>query len=325
MLASLLKRPRPAQTFALPKAGEKIERQPSTRLAPIAATDRVWLTAAPTPFADGSVAEEAFARYVAWQIDEGCGGLVVGGVMGEGATLSRDERLRLIEIAIETASRRAAVIAATGTNCTRESIALTEAAQGAGASAALLVTPYYNKPGQRGLLRHFQEIARAVDLPLVIEIDLARTAIDIGSETLARLAEIPNIIAIAHADGGLARLRNQGPSAQPSLAHLCEADEACAQFCLAGGSGWISNTANIVPALWLALQRAIDAKRWDRAMLIEMALQPLISALQMESGVAPLKYALSLLHPWFSPQVRLPLTPVASETAIAIREAFARL
>ncbi len=324
MLASLFRRPVPAQPFGLPCARGKAERQPSTKLARIAAADRLWLTAAPTPFADDDIDEEAFARYVAWQIDEGCGGLVVGGATGEGATLSRCERLRLIEIAVGIASSRAAVIVATGTNCTRESIGRTEAAQRAGASAALLVTPYYNKPGQRGLLCHFQEIARAVDLPLVIEIDSARTAVDIGSETLAQLAEIPNIVAIAHADGGVARLRKQKLSARPGLAHLCGSDDACAQFCLAGGSGWISNTANIVPALWSALQRAIDAKRWDRAMLIEMALEPLASALQMESGAPPLKYALSLLHPWFSPQVRLPLTPVASETALAIREAFAR-
>ncbi|ARN83647.1 4-hydroxy-tetrahydrodipicolinate synthase [Methylocystis bryophila] len=284
----------------------------------------MWLTAAPTPFAEDDIAEDAFARYVAWQIDEGCGGLVVGGAMGEGATLSRRERLRLIEIAAETASRRAVVIVATGTNCTRESIERTEAAQMAGASAALLATPYYNKPGQRGLLSHFQEIARAVDLPLIIEIDPARTAVDIGPETLTQLAEIPNIVAIAHADGGLASLRKRGPSAQPNSAHLCGSDDACAQFCLAGGSGWISSTANIVPALWSALQRAVDAKQWDRAMLIEMALQPLTFALQRESGAAPLKYALSLLHPWFSPQVRLPLTPVAAETAREIRACFAR-
>ena len=324
MLASLFNRRQEAPLLGWSNTVEDIEPQPPTRLARIAARDRIWLTAAPTPFAEDGIAEDAFARYVAWQIDEGCGGLVVGGALGEGATLSRRERLRLIEIAVETASSRAVVVAATGTNCTRESIERTRSAQRAGASAALLATPYYNKPKQRGLLRHFQEIAQAVDLPLVIEIDPARTAVDIGSETLAQLAEIPNIAAIAHADGGSAVLRRQGHSAEPGLAHLCGSDGACAQFCVAGGSGWISSTANIVPALWAALQRAIDAKRWDRAMLIEMALQPLTSALQRELGAAPLKYALSLLHPWFSPQVRLPLTLVASETAREIRACFAR-
>ena len=324
MLASLFKRRQQAPFLGWPNAVEEIEPQPLTRLARIAAGDRIWLTAAPTPFAEDDIAEDAFARYVAWQIDEGCGGLVVGGAMGEGATFSRRERLHLIEIAVETASTRAVVIAATGTNCTRQSIDRTEAAQKAGASAALLVTPYYNKPGQRGLLSHFQEIARAVDLPLIIEIDPARTAVGIGFETLAQLAEVPNIVAIAHADGGLALLRKQEPTTELGLAHLCGSDDACAQFCLAGGSGWISSTANIVPALWSALQRAIDAKRWDRAMLIEMALQPLTSALHMEPGAASLKYALSSLHPWFSPQVRLPLTPVASETALEIRACFAR-
>ena len=190
MLASLFKRRQQPPLFGLPDVEEEAAPQAPTRLARVAARDRIWLTAAPTPFVEDDIAEDAFAQYVAWQIDEGCGGLVVGGAMGEGATLSRRERLCLIEIAVQTASSRAVVIAATGTNCTRESIERTEAAQRLGASAALLVTPYYNKPGQRGLLRHFQEIARAVDLPLIIEIDPARTAVDIGSQTLAQLAEI---------------------------------------------------------------------------------------------------------------------------------------
>ncbi len=325
MLARFLKRPRPAEPCVSRSAGWETKSRPVTRLAPLVATGCVSFTAAPTPFVDDNLAEETFARYVGWQIDQGCGGLVVCGATGEGATLSRAERIRLIEIAVETASSRAAVIATTGTNCTRESITLTEAAQKSGASAALLLTPYYNKPGQHGLFCHFREIARAVDLPLIIEIDPARAAINVECETLARLAEVPNIVAIAHADGGLARLRKLRPSAQASFAHLCGTDDDYAEFCLAGGSGWISNAANIVPAVWSALQRAIDARRWDRAMLTHMALQPLIFALQMESGPAPLKYALSLLHPWFSPQVRLPLTPVASETATAIREALAGL
>ena len=133
------------------------------------------LTASPTPFENDAIAEKVFADFVAWQIEQGSEGLVVGGVTGEAPTLSPAEKRRLIEIAVETASRRVPIVAATGTNCTRESIALAQAAEAAGATAALIVTPYYNKPNQEGLCRHFREIANSVGIPLIIENDPART------------------------------------------------------------------------------------------------------------------------------------------------------
>jgi hypothetical protein len=137
-----------------------------------------FLTALPTPFQDDEISEEAFGDLIAWQINQGCQGLVVGGATGEAATLSDEEHLRLIRIAVETVDGRLPVVAATGTNCTRHSIALTQAAEAAGATAALIVTPYYNKPTQDGLYRHYREIARSVGLPIIVENDPSSTCVD---------------------------------------------------------------------------------------------------------------------------------------------------
>ena len=287
--------------------------------------DSVSLTALPTPFARDKVDERAFARLVDWQIEHGRQGLVVGGAIGEGPTLPLGERLRLIEIAVETSAMRAPIVAATGTNCTQESVELTQAAQKAGANAALLVVPYYNRPSQQGVYAHFSQIARSVELPLILEADPGRTGIDIQAETLSRLAEIPNVIGIEEAEGGPFRLRPRRVACRPEFISLTGDDVDCLGFRVAGGTGCISIVANLVPAIWATFQRAIEEKNWERAKLISGGLWPLSSALRLETNPAPLKYALSLLHSWFGPEVRLPLTPVSEDTAEAIREALARL
>jgi 4-hydroxy-tetrahydrodipicolinate synthase len=278
------------------------------------------LTALPTPFMDEGVAEESFAKLVELQIEQGSQGIVVCSVTGEGPVLSPKERHRLIQIAVETSAGRAPVVAATGTNCTQETIVLTRAAQEAGASAALIVTPYYNKPNQAGVYLHCRDVARSVDLPLIIEADPSRSGIDISSQTLGRLAEIPNIVAIEDVMGDLRRIRDRA-----DLIVLSGDDNACVSFRLAGGSGSVSVVANLVPTLWATLQRAVNASDWPRASMIQAALQPLVSALQLEANPAPVKYALSLLHSWFSPQMRLPLVTVNEATGVAVREALARL
>jgi 4-hydroxy-tetrahydrodipicolinate synthase len=283
------------------------------------------LTALPTPFLNDEIAEEPFARLIAWQIEQGCRGLVVCSATGEGSTLAPQERRRLIEIAVYAAAGRAPIIAATGTNCTAETTALTEAAQAAGATAALIVTPYYNKPGQRGLYEHYRAIARSVDLPLIIEADPSRTAVDIDPETLAQLAEIPNIVAIEDAESGFPASARRAVASRPKFLRFCGDDRESVSFRMAGGQGCVSVVANVVPAFWAAMQRANDAQDWGRAMLIQMALQPLVSALRLETNPAPIKFALSVLHPWFSPQMRPPLGPVSVATAAAIRAALAHL
>ena len=298
---------------------------PRKAIAPSLGCENVSLTALPTPFTQGKVDEHAFVRFVDWQIENGRQGLVVGGAIGEGTALPLAERLRLIEIAIETSAKRVPIIAVTGTNCTQESVELTRAAEEAGANAALLVAPYYNRPNQEGAHALFCQIARSVELPLILETDPGRTGIDIHAETLARLAKIPNIIGIEEAEGGPFRVLPRSIECRPDFLSLTGDDAGCVDFRMAGGRGSISILANLVPATWTALQRAVEEKNWERAKFISERLRPLSSALRLETNPAPLKYALSLLHSWFDPEVRLPLTPITEVTAQAIREALARL
>ena len=169
----------------------------------------------------------------------------------------------MIEIAVETSAKRIPIVAATGTNCTQESVELTRAAEKAGASAALLVAPYYNRPNQEGVYAHFCQIARSVELPLILETDPGRTGIDIHAETLERLAKIPNIIGIEEAEGGPLRLRPRSIGCRPDFLSLTGDDADYVDFRMAGGRGSISILANLVPAAWMALQQAMEAKNWS--------------------------------------------------------------
>ncbi len=283
------------------------------------------LTALATPFENDDIAEKAFADLVAWQIDQGGEGLVVGGVTGEAPTLSPREQRRLIEIAVETASRRVPIVAATGTNCTRESIALAQAAEASGATAALIVTPYYNKPNQEGLYRHFRDIANAVGIPLILENDPSRTCVEVRPETLAKLAEIPNIVGIQDVTCELSRFSVQSLASAPNFIQWSGDDSASLLFRMAGGTCSVSVVANVVPRLWADLRRACDAGDWTRARSIQTRLKPLVAALQLEANPGPVKYALSLAHPWFSATLRLPLVAVSQQTARAIDSALREL
>ena len=280
------------------------------------------LTALATPFEHDNLAEKAFADLVAWQIEQGSEGLVVGGVTGEAPTLSPEERRRLIEIAVETASRRVPIVAATGTNCTRETIALTQAAEAAGATAALIVTPYYNKPNQEGLYRHFREFANSVGIPLILENDPSRTCMEIRSETLAKLAATPNIVGVEDVTCDLSRFSAHSLSSASNFIRWSGDDSASLLFRMAGGTCSVSVVANVVPRLWAHMQQACAAGDWNRAKSIQTRLKPLVAALQLETNPAPVKYALSLAHPWFSPTMRLPLISVSRQTACAIASAL---
>ena len=284
-----------------------------------------FLTALPTPFQDDEISEEAFGDLIAWQINQGCQGLVVGGATGEAATLSGDEHLRLIRIAVETVDGRLPVVAVTGTNCTRHSIALTQAAEAAGATAAMIVTPYYNKPTQDGLYRHYREIARSVGFPIIVENDPSSTCVDIRPETLALLAEIPNVVGIADVTGSFSITSVNTLSTSSGFVLLSGDDATCNLFRMAGGQGFVSIIANVVPGLWANIQRACTAQDWSRAASIQIRLLPLLRALRLEPNPAPVKYALSLLRTNFSPNVRLPLVPVSHETGLAIVSALTEL
>jgi 4-hydroxy-tetrahydrodipicolinate synthase len=283
------------------------------------------LTTLATPFENDDIAEKAFADLVAWQIAQGGEGLVVCGVTGEAPTLSPREQRRLIQIAVETASRRVPIVAATGTNCTRETIALTQAAEAAGATAALIVTPYYNKPNQEGLYRHYREIAKAVGIPLILENDPSRTCVEIRPETLAKLAATPNIVGIEDVTCDLSRFSVHSLSSAPNFIRLSGDDSASLLFRMAGGTCSVSVVANIVPRLWADMQQACAVGDWNRAKSIQARLKPLVAALQLETNPGPVKYALSLAHPWFSPKMRLPLVAVSQQTARAIDSALREL
>ena len=270
------------------------------------------LTALATPFENDGICDKAFADLVAWQIEQGAEGLVVCSATGEATTLTRQERHRLIQIAVETAAGRIPIIAATGTNCTRETIALTQAAEARGATAALIVTPYYNKPNQNGLYRHYYEIARSVDLPIIVENDPSRTGVDIEPETLVRLAEIPNIVGVEDATGDLGRLADRWLSMRADFIQLSGNDNTCVLFQMVGGRGSVSVVANVVPKLWArnAASKPLRrlGSRFDHSNAIAA---PCCQLSEPGSKSRSNQICLSFLRPWFSPNLRLPLVPVS--------------
>lgn len=281
-------------------------------------------TALATPFSNGGIAEKAFADFVSWQIKEGAQGLVVCSITGEGPTLTSEERHRLTRIAVDAAAGRVPIVAATGTSCTRETIALTQAAETAGASAAIIVTPYYNKPSQEGLYQHYREIASSIGIPIIVESDPSRSCVEIRRETQARLAQIPKIIGIA--DTGASLTGVDPDSALPNLAWLSGSDDQLSViYGMAGGQATVSVAANVLPKQWAKMHEASRQGDWRRALFARQQLLPLLSALKLEPNPAPIKYALSFLRPWFGPAVRLPLAPVSCETGRAIIDALTTL
>jgi 4-hydroxy-tetrahydrodipicolinate synthase len=279
------------------------------------------ITALATPFKGEGIDEDAFASFIEWQIAEGTRGVVPCGTTGEAATLTFAERERLIRIAVEAASGRVPVIAGTGTNCTETTIASTKAAKAAGADAALVVTPYYNKPTQEGLYRHFEAVARAVDLPIILYNVPARTGVDLAPDTIARLAEIPMIIGIKDAATDPERPLKVALAAGNRFVQLSGNDATAVSFNLTGGRGCISVLANVVPQLCAEMQAACRQDDVRRARAIQRWLLPLIQAFERETNPAPVKYALSLMRGW-SPQVRLPLVPASQGTRDVIRQAL---
>ncbi len=279
-------------------------------------------TALATPFTPFGVDETAFASFVEWQIGVGTQGLVPCGTTGEGPTLTRTERDRLIRICVERASGCVPVIAGTGTNCTATTIEQTRAAKSAGADAALIVTPYYNRPTQEGLYRHYAAVASAVDLPIVLYNVPARTGVDLDVGTVEQLTAIPSIIGIKDASGDPGRPSATALVAGHRFIQFCGDDAGAVAFNFAGGRGCISVVANVAPALCRALQQACRVKDWAQARSIQNSLDPLIAALAREPNPGPIKQALSLLRPEFSREPRLPLVGVAPGTASAIEHAL---
>ena len=223
------------------------------------------ITALATPFTAHGIDEQAFADFVEWQIGRGTKGLVVCGTTGEGPTLTIAERKRLTQICVESACRRVPVIVGTGTNCTATTIEQTRAAKTDGADAALVVTPYYNKPTQEGLFRHFASVADAVDLPIILYNVPSRTGVDLQIGTVEQLAGIPSIIGIKDATGDLDRPSATALAVGRRFLQLSGDDPSAVSFNFTGGRGCISVVANVAPALCDELQQACRLKNWGLA------------------------------------------------------------
>ena len=279
-------------------------------------------TALVTPFKNGSLDEKVFRALVNWQIAEGTHGLVPVGTTGESPTVSHDEHKRVVEICIEEAKGRVPVIAGTGSNSTAEAIEYSEHAKKAGADAALVVVPYYNKPTQEGLYQHFAAIAQAVDIPILVYNIPGRTVANISVETLARLAgDFANIVGTKDASADLTRPSRQRLASGTKFIQLSGEDGTALGFNAHGGVGCISVTANVAPGLCAELQEATLAGDYAKALQLQDRLMPLHHALFIETSPAPVKYAASLLG-LCEADTRLPMVPVTGATKKLVRDAM---
>jgi 4-hydroxy-tetrahydrodipicolinate synthase len=280
-------------------------------------------TALVTPFRpDGSLDEKAFADLVEWQIGEGTQGLVPVGTTGESPTLSHAEHRRVVEICVETAKGRVPVIAGAGSNNTNEAIELSQYAEKVGADAVLVVTPYYNKPNQRGLYAHFAAVARATKLPIVIYNIPPRSIIDMTPETMGRLAhDFANIVGVKDATAKVDRVSDQRATCGADFIQLSGEDASALGFNAHGGVGCISVTANVAPRLCAEFQEASLSGDRDRAIELQDRLMPLHRALFIEPNPTGPKYALSRLGR-LENVVRSPMVTVETETASLIDAAM---
>ncbi len=275
-----------------------------------------------TPFRDEAFDEVAFRDFVLWQINEGSHGLVPCGTTGEGATLDSDEHRRVVAACVETASGRVKVIAGCGSNDTRQAIALTEAAEQAGADAALHVPPYYNRPNQEGIYAHLAAVAEAVDIPIVLYNVPSRTITDISVETMGRLAKVANIVAVKDATGNLARVTAQRLACGRDFVQLSGNDDMALGFMAMGGRGCVSVTANVAPRLCAQFQDACLAGDWPRALELQDRLYPLHAALFSDASPGPVKYAVNRVRPDFPATLRLPMTPPSEASRRAVDAAL---
>lgn len=278
-------------------------------------------TALVTPFKNGGLDERAFRELVDWQIAEGTDGLVPVGTTGESPTLSHDEHHKVVEWTIEQAKGRVPVMAGAGSNSTAEAVDLAKHAEKAGANAVLVVAPYYNKPGQEGIYRHFKAVNDAINIPIFIYNIPPRSVIDISVETMKRLSELPNIKGCKDATAKLDRVSLQRHACGPDFIQLSGEDGTALGYNAQGGVGCISVTANVAPRLVGEFQDAMLAGDYAGALKLQDRLMPLHAALFVENSPAPTKYALSLLNKC-SENVRLPLGPISDAGKKVVREAM---
>ena len=278
-----------------------------------------------TPFKNGKLDEDTYISLIHYHLKNGTSGIVPAGTTGESPTLNHEEHMRVIELCVSECKDKIPVIAGAGSNSTEEAISLTKYAEKVGANAALVVTPYYNKPTQEGLYQHYKAISNESDIPIIIYNIPSRSVVDMSVDTMARLFELKNIIGVKDATANLDRVDEQKKKIGNDFIQLSGEDGTALEFNLRGGRGCISVTANIAPKLCSEFQEASLTKNNDnllsRAKEINDLLMPLHKSLFIESNPSPIKYAANLLK-LCSDEVRLPLVGVTSETKEKIKSAM---
>ncbi|WP_343080655.1 4-hydroxy-tetrahydrodipicolinate synthase [Ostreiculturibacter nitratireducens] len=274
-----------------------------------------------TPFKNGAVDFDALKKLVDWHVDQGSHGLVPVGTTGESPTLSHEEHGQVIEAVVEAAAGRIPVIAGAGSNNTAEAIELIQHAEAAGADAALIVTPYYNKPTQRGLIAHFTALHDCCTLPIIIYNIPGRSVVDMLPETMGELAKLPRIIGVKDATGKIERVSQQRASCGKGFIQLSGEDATALGFNAHGGVGCISVTANVAPKLCAEFQEATLRGDYAAALDYQDRLMPLHEAIFIEPGLAGAKYGLAKLG-LCSEEVRSPLTTLLDSTKAKIDAAM---
>ena len=275
-----------------------------------------------TPFRDGAFDEPAFRRLVEWQIQNGSSALVPCGTTGESPTLSYKEHMEVTEICIKVAAGRVPVIAGAGSNSTAEAVMLAQHAEKAGADAVLVVTPYYNKPSQEGMYRHFKAVHDATGIPIVLYNIPGRSIVDISVETLARLSrDCANIVGVKDATANIVRVSQQRAAMGEDFNQLSGEDATVLGYMAHGGHGCISVTSNVAPRLCAEFHVAWQRGDTAAALQLHDKLMPLHTGLFVESSPSPVKYALSLLGK-SEETLRLPMVPVSEATRAVVRNAM---
>lgn len=278
-----------------------------------------------TPFRNGVFAEDEYRAFVEWQIAEGSKALVPCGTTGEAATMPTEEHFRVVRVCVEQAAGRVPVLAGAGSNDTRVAIANVHAAREAGADAVLMVPPYYNRPSQEGIFRHFEAIARDAALPVVLYNVPGRTVTDIQPATMARIVQaFPDIyIGVKDATGQLGRVSEQRAGCGADFIQLSGNDETALAFNAMGGVGCISVTANVAPRLCADFQAAWAAGDTARALELHDRLYPLHIAMFTDASPGPVKYALGKVRPGFPAELRLPMTEAGEASRASVDAALA--
>ena len=281
-------------------------------------------TAIVTPFKDAQVDEKAFKGLIRFGLDGGVSGFVPCGTTGESPTLSHEEHNRVVEMTVKEVAGQVRIIAGTGSNSTEEAISLTRHAKKVGVDAALLVSPYYNKPTQEGLYRHFKAIAEAVDIPLVLYNIQGRTGVNIENSTMEKLSRLPNIVGVKEASGSILQMSEVIRLCGPDFDVLSGDDQMTFPLMALGGKGVISVVTNIIPDKMSALVRHMLAGEIDQARAIHFEIFELCQAMFVETNPIPIKAALGLMGK-IEPEFRLPLCPPVSASLEKIRNVLSKL